>query len=189
MNHAIIEDLDLCKKLDGSEYPVLGTKGYAAPEQYHGLEDCRADIYALGVTLLEMLTECKPRDIDTFDIDCPLRVYNSGFSPALEQIIRKMTAFDVELRYQSAEQVLNALRNIKLIEKQGGKRLLRESNEGIKAHKKKWERYQAALNDRTASLIALENEPLPLLCNDSRSVTLKLDYEQLVKILNEEDEE
>ena len=50
-----------------------------------------------------------------------------------------MTAFDVELRYQSVEQVLDALRNIKLIEEQGGKKLLRESNKGMKAYKKKWE--------------------------------------------------
>lgn len=30
---------------------VLGTKGYAPPEQYSGQTDARSDIYALGMTI------------------------------------------------------------------------------------------------------------------------------------------
>ena len=40
---------------------VLGTKGYAPPEQYSGQTDARSDIYALGMTMHHLLTGIDPR--------------------------------------------------------------------------------------------------------------------------------
>ncbi|MFE6225648.1 MULTISPECIES: Stk1 family PASTA domain-containing Ser/Thr kinase [unclassified Streptomyces] len=45
---------------------VLGTVSYLAPEQIeHGTADTRADVYACGVVLYEMLTGAKPHSGDT----------------------------------------------------------------------------------------------------------------------------
>ncbi len=59
-DHAVLLDFDASRETRdgaGKDTVVLGTVGYAAPEQY-GISqtDGRADIYALGVTMNVMLT-------------------------------------------------------------------------------------------------------------------------------------
>jgi serine/threonine protein kinase len=41
---------------------LFGTQGYAAPEQYQGLSDPRADVYALAATAYHLLTDDDPGD-------------------------------------------------------------------------------------------------------------------------------
>ena len=95
---------------DKADVMSLGTLGYASPEQ-HGdnrLLDPRADIHALGITLVQMLTEEDPRYID-FDANMPLRQRDKKFDPGLEEVIQKMTAYDANDRYQNMDQVIHAL--------------------------------------------------------------------------------
>ncbi len=40
---------------------MIGTEGYAPPEQYRGLAEPRGDIYALGATMHHLLTNSDPR--------------------------------------------------------------------------------------------------------------------------------
>lgn len=75
---------------------MLGTMGYAAPEQYGFIQtDARADIYALGVLLNQMVTGAFPQD---------------HMAPApLDQIVGKCTALDPDNRYQTAQELERAL--------------------------------------------------------------------------------
>lgn len=63
-NEAVLIDFDasrIYKKTFGQDTQILGTTGYAAPEQYGiSQSDSRADIYALGVLLNLMLTGKHP---------------------------------------------------------------------------------------------------------------------------------
>lgn len=69
---------------------LLGTRGYAPPEQYGFAQtDERADIYSMGVTLEQIMG------------DKILR-------PRYKRIIRKCTDLDPDKRYQSVRQVKNA---------------------------------------------------------------------------------
>ena len=52
---------------------VLGTKGYAPPEQYSGQTDARSDIFALGMTMHHLLTGIDPRGGEKY---VPVRMWN-----------------------------------------------------------------------------------------------------------------
>lgn len=100
----------------------LGTPGYAAPEQYNdpsrqyqtGVTDARTDIYSLGVTLYHLITGKDPTR-PPYDI-LPIRQVNPNLSPALESIIIKCTQRDPDKRFQSAAEMLWALKEIPIID-------------------------------------------------------------------------
>jgi beta-lactam-binding protein with PASTA domain len=99
---------------------VLGTPHYLAPEQVEGREaDHRADVYALGVVLYEMLTGETPFRGDApaaiayqrleRDVPAPsARV--PGVPPALDDVVRRATARDPARRFATAGEMAEALR-------------------------------------------------------------------------------
>lgn len=91
----------------------LGTKGYAAPEQFgnNGQTDARTDIYCLGVTLYHLLTGKSPCE-EPYEL-YPIRSWNSNLSSGLEHIIQKCTHANPENRYQSCTELLYALNHYK----------------------------------------------------------------------------
>ncbi len=85
----------------------LGSRGYAPLEQYgRGQTDYRSDIYALGATLYDMLTNTVPPDAPTRRINPTAfekpRQLNPRISQATENIILKAMAEDPQNRFQSA---------------------------------------------------------------------------------------
>ena len=84
----------------------LGTRGYAAPEQYggHGQTDARTDIYNLGATLYHLVTGHNPGE-PPYQM-YPIRVWNSALSSGLEQIIIKCIQNNPEDRYQSCAELM-----------------------------------------------------------------------------------
>ncbi len=88
----------------------FGTIGYAPPEQYGGLTDIRSDIYAFGATLYHLLTNHDPRYEDGFPKGgVSVKKYNKTLSADIDRIIRKMTNFDKQKRYQSILEVKSDL--------------------------------------------------------------------------------
>ena len=87
----------------------LGTKGYAAPEQFggQGQTDPRTDIYCLGVTLYHLVTGQNPCE-PPYEL-YPIRHWNASLSGGLEKIIQKATQLNPEDRYQSCAELLYAL--------------------------------------------------------------------------------
>lgn len=90
----------------------LGTRGYAAPEQYggHGQTDERTDIYGLGATMYHLLTGHNPSE-SPYEM-YPIRQWNPSLSPGLEIIILKCTQKNPLDRYQSCAELLYALENV-----------------------------------------------------------------------------
>ncbi len=79
---------------------VLGTPGFAPPEQYGKTQtDARADIYALGCTLYQLLTGYDPATTP-FNLP-PLRSRNPRVSPGVQQAIERATRLDRDARYPS----------------------------------------------------------------------------------------
>ena len=87
----------------------LGTRGYAAPEQYggHGQTDARTDIYCLGATMYHLLTGHNPSE-PPYEM-YPIRHWNPALSKGLEAIILKCTQKNPIDRYQSCAELMYAL--------------------------------------------------------------------------------
>lgn len=93
---------------------VLGTKGYAPPEQYSGQTDARSDIFALGMTMHHLLTGVDPRTGGTY---APVRMWNPGISEGVEAIIDRCVQPASENRYQSCADLIYDLEHPELITK------------------------------------------------------------------------
>ncbi|MCD8329373.1 MAG: serine/threonine protein kinase [Lachnospiraceae bacterium] len=87
----------------------LGTRGYAAPEQYGGQGETtvRTDIYGLGATLYHLVTGQNPGE-PPYEM-VPIRSIHPALSSGLEEILRKSTRPDPDERYQSCAELRFAL--------------------------------------------------------------------------------
>ena len=91
----------------------LGTRGYAAPEQFggRGQTDGRTDIYNLGATMYHLVTGYSPADTN-FEIlpigDFLPHMKGSG----LEKIINKCCRPNPAERYQNCAELMFALENV-----------------------------------------------------------------------------
>ncbi|HEY1352656.1 MAG TPA: protein kinase [Ktedonobacteraceae bacterium] len=90
---------------------ALGSTGYAAPEQYGKAQTTpRADIYALGATLHELLSGLNPADAP-FSF-APLRLPHHPGNSELEQLIVRLVELEVNKRPANVAQVRQILESI-----------------------------------------------------------------------------
>lgn len=124
-----VSDLGLAKKLtDDSDVTMtgvgMGSPHFLAPEQADDAAhvDHRADIYALGVTLLYLLTGKRPFEgASNFSVvlahaNKPLPTgieLGTELPDEVENFIKRMTAKRPEGRYQSYDELLSDLRRVK----------------------------------------------------------------------------
>ena len=97
----------------------LGTKGYAAPDQFGGQKgqsDARTDIYNLGVTIYELLTCHLPTE-PPYEL-YPLKDIDTSLSTGLEKIILKCTKSNPDERYQTTDELISALLNYKKLDEE-----------------------------------------------------------------------
>src|SRR6185437_1582432 len=101
---------------------ILGTLRYMAPERFRGAGDARADVYALGLTLYELLTlepafdaPDRLRLIEQVKSEDPIRprLVDSRIPRDLETVVLKAIDKDAKLRYQSAEELAEDLRRFR----------------------------------------------------------------------------
>ncbi|MBW4652069.1 MAG: serine/threonine protein kinase [Kaiparowitsia implicata GSE-PSE-MK54-09C] len=90
---------------------VIGSAGYAAPEQVMGKAEFASDIYSLGVTCVHLLTGLHP-----FDLYSPLEdrwIWQDYAPPAMDsglvQVLDKMLRRATGQRFRSAAAVMKAL--------------------------------------------------------------------------------
>jgi serine/threonine protein kinase, bacterial len=92
---------------------AVGTSGYAPPEQLAMRPIFSSDIYALGVTCIYLMTGKSPKDIEynpsTGEMMWQKHVQ---LGKHMTQVLGKMLEVSVRYRYQSVEEVQNALANV-----------------------------------------------------------------------------
>lgn len=97
----------------GNKSTMVGTEGYAPPEQYRGEVGPVGDIYALGASLHHLLTKNDPRNEPPFTFDAhPIRNYNPAVPVELELIIYRALNYEATDRFPSAEAMREALREL-----------------------------------------------------------------------------
>jgi serine/threonine protein kinase len=94
----------------GVTFTVVGTSGYAPLEQFWGRAVPASDLYALGATLIHLLTGMTPADLPQKDsrIQFSDRV---SVNPSLVSWIEKMTEIGLEKRFSKARDALAALKS------------------------------------------------------------------------------
>jgi len=100
--------------VSGAKHTTIGTEGYSAPEQYRGNANPLSDVYSLGATLHHVITRQDPRLAPPFSFaERPMHDYNPEATPQLENTIEKALAFESKDRWQSCEQMKQALEDIR----------------------------------------------------------------------------
>lgn len=88
----------------------VGTFGYMPLEQIHGKTQPASDLYALGASLVYLLTHCSPSDLPQKHLKIDFRQAKvTTISKKFADWLDKMLEPDVENRFQSAKEALRKL--------------------------------------------------------------------------------
>ncbi len=90
-------------------FTVVGTSGYTPLEQFWGQAVPASDLYALGATLIHLLTGVSPGDLHNKDYQLNFEdkiTINSAF----KHWLKTLTEIRITQRYQTAREALNVLR-------------------------------------------------------------------------------
>lgn len=92
----------------------IGSAVYVAPEQVRGKSIFASDIYSLGVTCIHLLTNVSPFELMDIDGNWIWRDFlaNTSISRGLAEILDRMILVAPSQRYQTAQAVLNDLKNV-----------------------------------------------------------------------------
>ena len=118
-----VTDFGLAKFVEGDDlsqsHDLVGTLRFMAPERFRGVTDRRADIYAVGATLYEMLAlrpafaerdQIRLIDQITHQPPVPLRQHDRRIPRDLETIVLKALAKDPKDRFATAGELRDELR-------------------------------------------------------------------------------
>ena len=98
--------------LPQSNATMIGTQGYAPPEQYRGRAEARSDLYALGATMHHALSGRDPAAEPPFSFP-KLRTLCPDLNPALADLVDQALEYDVVHRMADAAEFKERLLAIK----------------------------------------------------------------------------
>lgn len=104
-------DFGAVKELGTSLSTRIGVEGYSAPEQYRGKPCPQSDLYGIGTTLIFLVTGKTPMQYFAYDSDrYEFKIDQiPNLSPQLQIVLKKTCQADSSDRYQTAQELLEAL--------------------------------------------------------------------------------
>lgn len=110
-NHIMLVDFGIAKLFDATtKNTMIGTQGYSPPDQYRGEATPKVDIFALGATMHHLLTLRDPRLEAPFSFpERPIQEINVNASDEIVAVIERALAYNPEDRFESAEEMKEAL--------------------------------------------------------------------------------
>lgn len=94
----------------GASFTIVGTYGYTPIEQFGGQAVPASDLYALGATLIHLLTGVPPAELSQDDLRIQFRD-KTNISPELRRWLEKLTEPAVKQRFKTARDALSALQS------------------------------------------------------------------------------
>ncbi len=88
---------------------VAGTFGYMAPEQLHGQVTVASDLYALGMTLIHLVTGRPPEELPRSRMAVQFRDFAPQIDDHFASFLEKLSAPATEDRFHNAEEALEFL--------------------------------------------------------------------------------
>lgn len=115
----VLVDLSVAKLVTDREVSKIetsnGSPEYVAPEQARGKAVFASDLYSLGVTCIYLLTGIPPFDL--FDVVNNCWVWRDyltqDVSESLAQILDKLLEYSLRNRFQSVEEVMQAIKQVR----------------------------------------------------------------------------
>ncbi|BDI20362.1 hypothetical protein ANSO36C_61640 [Nostoc cf. commune SO-36] len=95
---------------EGVTFTVVGTYGYAPMEQFGGRAVAASDLYALGATLIHLLTGTSPCDLPQQDLRLQF-ADRVNLSPSFINWLQKLIEPAPEQRFTDAREALNVLKS------------------------------------------------------------------------------
>lgn len=92
---------------------IVGTYGYMPPEQFGGKVFPASDIYALGATLIYLITGIEPADLSQQDLQIQFEQF-THVSASFRDWLKLMTHPSLKRRFSSVAESLNALESGKI---------------------------------------------------------------------------
>ena len=176
LNSVLINSLD-----DGHAFTAfaVGTAGFAPPEQLARRPVYASDIYALGVTCVYLLTGKTPKTLDTDPLTGQIKWQNAVcVTQEFAEVLERMMKISVRERYQSTEEVLDALEMAPYMESLQLGVTTRDNSGGLKpkSSNKESRRHRLTIN-RVPAFPGLtkkknesDNRPLPGFENNSQGI-------------------
>lgn len=120
----------------GGTFTVVGTYGYTPLEQFGGQAVPASDLYALGMTLIHLLTGAAPAELPQQDMRIQWRDrVNSSISKSLVAWIDRLSEPAIERRFKSAIEAIEALEASQKAGSGGERNLPQRLSTGVQMYK------------------------------------------------------
>ncbi|MBX9689476.1 MAG: serine/threonine protein kinase [Candidatus Obscuribacterales bacterium] len=108
-------DFNVAQQIQGgSSGTIVGKHAYLPPEQFRGKASAQSDLYAFGATLYYLLSAHDPEPIS----QSSPRSVKADLSEAMDKLVQKSTALQLNNRFENAEEIEKALLAMELDEAQ-----------------------------------------------------------------------
>lgn len=113
-NHIIVLDFGAVKEIGTPPGTRIGVEGYMAPEQERGQPTTQSDLYAIGPSLIFLLTGDIPQKYSVIKGNNYVLELERipTITPKLRKVIEKVTKSNPKERYQTAKELAKALGSV-----------------------------------------------------------------------------
>lgn len=109
LEHTLVDFGGVTRAKDTAGSTIVGTFGFMAPEQLYGAQSSATDLYALGATVLALLTARQPEDLPRRGLGIDVDAAVPTLPPDMRRALSSMVEPDPDKRAKDAGALMTAL--------------------------------------------------------------------------------